>query len=94
MSAQIGWASETPLVKHAASLDIGEAASAHVALHRSEQRGSGSPNTISSSFAQIIGKSPALETVLEQVERVATLGARTLRSSQGSEAVMGGYITP
>jgi formate hydrogenlyase transcriptional activator len=78
MSAQIGWASETPVVKRAASFDIEEAVSAHVALDRSEQRGSGSPEIISSSFAQIIGKSPALETVLEQVERVATTDTTVL----------------
>jgi formate hydrogenlyase transcriptional activator len=78
MSAQIGWARETPVVKHAASFDIEEAVSAHVALDRSEQRGSGSPKIISNSFAQIIGKSPALETVLEQVERVATTDSTVL----------------
>jgi formate hydrogenlyase transcriptional activator len=78
MSAQIGWASETPVVKHAASFDIEDAVSAHVALDRSEQRGSGPPKIISNSFAQIIGKSPALETVLEQVERVATTDSTVL----------------
>jgi formate hydrogenlyase transcriptional activator len=78
MSAQIGWARETPVVKHAASFDIEEAVSAHVALDRSEQRGGGSPKIISNSFAQIIGKSPALETVLEQVERVATTDSTVL----------------
>jgi formate hydrogenlyase transcriptional activator len=78
MSAQIGWASETPVVKHAASFDIEEAVSAHVALDRSEQRGGGSPKIISNSFTQIIGKSPALETVLEQVERVATTDSTVL----------------
>jgi formate hydrogenlyase transcriptional activator len=78
MSAQIGWASETPVVKHAASFDIEEAVSTHVALDRSEQRGSGSPKINSNSFAQIIGKSPALETVLEEVERVATTDSTVL----------------
>jgi transcriptional regulator with GAF, ATPase, and Fis domain len=78
MSAQIGWASETPVVKHAASFEIEEAVSAHVALDRSEQRGSGPPKIISNSFSQIIGNSPALETVLEQVERVATTDSTVL----------------
>jgi formate hydrogenlyase transcriptional activator len=78
MSAQIGWASEKPAVKHAASFDIEEAVSAQVALDRSEQRGSESPKIISNSFAQIVGKSPALETVLEQVERVATTNSTVL----------------
>jgi formate hydrogenlyase transcriptional activator len=78
MPARIGWAGETPVVKHAASFDIEEAVSARVTLDRREERGSGSPKTISNSFAQIIGKSPALETVLEQVERVATTGATVL----------------
>jgi transcriptional regulator with GAF, ATPase, and Fis domain len=78
MPAQIGWASETPVVKHAASFEIEEAVSAHVTLDRREERGSGSPKIISNSFAQIIGKSPALETVLEQVERVATTGSTVL----------------
>jgi formate hydrogenlyase transcriptional activator len=78
MPARIGWAGETPVVKHAASFDIEEAVSARVTLDRREERGSGSPKIISNSFAQIIGKSPALETVLEQVERVATTGATVL----------------
>jgi formate hydrogenlyase transcriptional activator len=78
MSAHIGWASEKPVVKHAASFDIEEAVSAHVAFDRSEQRGSGSSKIVSNSFAQIIGKSPALETVLEQVERVATTDSTVL----------------
>jgi formate hydrogenlyase transcriptional activator len=78
MSAQIGWARETPVVKHATSFDIEEAVSAHPALDKSERRGSGSPKIISNSFAQIIGKSPALETVLEQVERVATTGSTVI----------------
>jgi formate hydrogenlyase transcriptional activator len=78
MSAQIGWASETPGVKHLASFDIEEAVSAHVELDRSEQHGRGSPKMISNSFAQIIGQSPALETVLEQVERVAPTGSTVL----------------
>jgi transcriptional regulator with GAF, ATPase, and Fis domain len=78
MSAQIGWATEKPVVKHAASFDIEEAVSTHVAVGRSEQRGSGSPKIGSNSFAQIIGKSRALETVLEQVERVATTDSTVL----------------
>jgi transcriptional regulator with GAF, ATPase, and Fis domain len=78
VSAQIGWASETPAVKHAASFDIEEAVSAHVTLEKRERRGSGPPNIINNSFAQIIGKSPALETVLEQVERVAPAGTTVL----------------
>jgi formate hydrogenlyase transcriptional activator len=76
MSAQMAWASETPVVKHAASFEIEEAVSARVALDRSEQRGS--PKIISNSFAQIIGKSPALEAVLEQVERVAPTDSTVL----------------
>ncbi len=70
MSAQIGWASGAPVVKHAAPFDIEEAVSAHVALDRSEHRHSG--------FPKIIGKSAALETVLEQVERVATTDSTVL----------------
>jgi formate hydrogenlyase transcriptional activator len=78
MSAPAGWASETPVIKHAASFDIEEAISAHVALDRSEQRGSGSPKMISNRFEQIIGKSAALEAVLEQVERVAPTDSTVL----------------
>ena len=78
MSAQIGWTSETPVVTHAVPFEIEEAVSSHVALDRSEQRGGGSPKIISNSFAQIIGKSPALETVLEQVERVAPTDSTVL----------------
>jgi formate hydrogenlyase transcriptional activator len=78
MPAQIGSASETSVAKHAASFDIEEAVSARITPARREERGSGSPRIISDSFGQIIGKSPALETVLEQVQRVATTGATVL----------------
>jgi transcriptional regulator with GAF, ATPase, and Fis domain len=78
MAARTSWVSEPPTVNHTASFEIEEVVSAHVALDRSECRGSGLPKIISNSFAQIIGKSRALETVLGQVERVATTDSTVL----------------
>jgi transcriptional regulator with GAF, ATPase, and Fis domain len=78
MAAQTSWVSEPPTVNQTASFEIEEVVSAHVALDRSECRGSGLPKIISNSFAQIIGKSRALETVLGQVERVATTDSTVL----------------
>ena len=47
MAAQIGWTSEMPVLKHATSLDLEEAVSAHVTRGKSEQRGCGSSKNIS-----------------------------------------------
>jgi formate hydrogenlyase transcriptional activator len=78
MAAQTSWASEAPTVNHTASPEIGEAVSAHVALDRSEHRGRGLPRIISNGFGQVIGKSPALQAVLEEIERVAPTNATVL----------------
>jgi formate hydrogenlyase transcriptional activator len=78
MAAQTSWASEAPTVNHTASFEIEEEVSAHVALDRSEHRGRGLPGIISNSYGQVIGKSPALQAVLEQVERVAPTNATVL----------------
>jgi formate hydrogenlyase transcriptional activator len=78
MSAQTSWASEAPTVNHTASFEIEDAVSAHVALDRSKHRDSGLPKIISNSFAQVIGKSPALQAVLEQVKRVANTDSTVL----------------
>jgi formate hydrogenlyase transcriptional activator len=76
MAAQPSWVSKAPAVKHTASCEIEERVSARVALDRSEHR-CGSPKTINSS-GKVIGKSPALQAVLEQVERVAPTNATVL----------------
>jgi transcriptional regulator with GAF, ATPase, and Fis domain len=76
MSAQPSWVSKAPAVNHTASFDIEDAISAKVALDRSEPR-QGSSKTINSS-GKVIGKSPALQAVLEQVERVAPTNATVL----------------
>jgi transcriptional regulator with GAF, ATPase, and Fis domain len=78
MSAQLGWPSGTPVVKRTPSFEVEEGVSAHVALDRREQHGSGPPRIITNGFAQIVGKSPALEMVFEHVERVATTGSTVL----------------
>jgi formate hydrogenlyase transcriptional activator len=78
MSAQTSWASKPPAVNHTASFEIKEAVSAHVALDRSEHRGSGLPKIIRNSFGQVIGKSPALQAVLEHVKRVAPTDSTVL----------------
>src|SRR5580693_283309 len=76
MSAQPSWASKAPAVNHTASWETGEASSARVVIDMSENR-CGSPKNISSS-GKVVGKSPALEAVLEQVERVAPTGSTVL----------------
>jgi formate hydrogenlyase transcriptional activator len=78
MSAQTSWAREAPTVNRTASFAIEEAVSEHVALDSSEHRGSGLPRIISNSYGQIIGKSPALQAVLRQVERVAPTDSTVL----------------
>jgi formate hydrogenlyase transcriptional activator len=78
MLAQTSWASEAPTVNHPASFEIEGAVSAHVAFDRSRHRGSGLPKTISNSCGQVIGKSPALQAVLEQVELVAPTDSTVL----------------
>jgi formate hydrogenlyase transcriptional activator len=76
MAAQPSWVSKAPEVNHTASCEIEERVSARVALDRSEHR-CGSPKTINSS-GKVIGKSPALQAMLEQVERVAPTNATVL----------------
>jgi formate hydrogenlyase transcriptional activator len=78
MSAQLGWPSRTPVVKNTPSFAIEEGVSARVGLDRPDQHGSGPPKIISNGFAQIVGKSPALERVFKHVERVATTGSTVL----------------
>jgi len=78
MTAQLSWASRAPAVNNTASFEIEEAVSAHVALDRSPLRSSALPKSIINRFEQIIGKSPALETVLEQVKRVAPTDSTVL----------------
>jgi formate hydrogenlyase transcriptional activator len=78
MAAQSSWTREVPAVNHTASFEIEEGVSARAALDRSELRDSGSPKIISRSLGRVIGKSPALQGVLEQVERVAPTDSTVL----------------
>jgi formate hydrogenlyase transcriptional activator len=78
MAAQSSWTREVPAVNHTASFEIEERVSARAAFDRSEHCGRGLPRTISNSCGQVIGKSPALQAVLEQVERVAPTNATVL----------------
>jgi formate hydrogenlyase transcriptional activator len=76
MAAQPSWVSKAPAVNHTASQETEEAISARVVFDMSEHR-CGSPKTISSS-GKVVGKSPALQAVFEQVERVAPTNATVL----------------
>jgi formate hydrogenlyase transcriptional activator len=76
MAAQPSWVSKAPAVNHTASWGTEEAASARVVIDTSEHR-CGSPKNISSS-GKVVGKSPALKAVFEQVERVAPTNATVL----------------
>jgi transcriptional regulator with GAF, ATPase, and Fis domain len=90
MAAQTSWASEAPGANRTASVEIEEVVSAHVALDRSELRGSGLPKIISNSSGRVIGKSPALRAVLQQVERVAPTDSAVLiqgETSTGKELI-------
>src|ERR1700692_4467387 len=76
MAAQPSWISKAPAINHTASRETEEAVSARVVFDMSEHR-CGSPKNISSS-GKVIGKSPALQAVFEQVERVAPTNATVL----------------
>jgi formate hydrogenlyase transcriptional activator len=76
MAAQPSLVSKAPAVNHIASWETEEAVSARVVFDMSEHR-CGSPKNISSS-GKVVGKSPALQAVFEQVERVAPTNATVL----------------
>jgi len=76
MAAQPSWASKAPAVNHTASWETEEVVSARVVIDMSERR-CGSPKNISRS-GEVVGKSPALQAVFEQVERVAPTNATVL----------------
>ena len=76
MAAQPSWVSKAPAVNRTASWETEEAVSARVVFDMSEHR-CGSPKNISSS-GKVVGKSPALQAVFEQVERVAPTNATVL----------------
>src|SRR5580700_8673412 len=76
MAAQPSWVSKAPAINHTASWETEEAVSARVVFDMSEHR-CGSPSNISSS-GKVVGKSPALQAVFEQVERVAPTNATVL----------------
>jgi formate hydrogenlyase transcriptional activator len=78
MAAHPSWVSQAPAVNHIVSSEIEEPVSAHVARDRSPFRSSGSPDLISNSFGQVIGKSPTLQAVLAQIERVAPTNSTVL----------------
>src|SRR5258708_40299221 len=70
MAANASWAIELPTINHPASLEIGDATPATVALDSDELRGRGLP--------RIIGKSAALRRVLDMVRVVAPTDATVL----------------
>jgi transcriptional regulator with GAF, ATPase, and Fis domain len=78
MAAHPSWASEGPAVNHTAPSEIEDRVSAHVAPDRSRFRSSGFPKLIRNSWGQVIGKSPALQAVLAQIERVALTDSTVL----------------
>jgi transcriptional regulator with GAF, ATPase, and Fis domain len=78
MSAQTSWASEALTVTDTAPFEIAEAASAQAAFARNKYSDSGLPRITSDSFGRVIGKSPALQAVLEQVKRVASTDSTVL----------------
>jgi transcriptional regulator with GAF, ATPase, and Fis domain len=78
MAALTNWASEAPAINHTASFEIEEAAAAHFKLDRSALRGGCLPKISCKRFGQVIGNSPALQAVLEQVERVAPTDSTVL----------------
>jgi formate hydrogenlyase transcriptional activator len=69
MAAQPSWVSRAPAINHTASRETEEAVSARVVFDMSEHR-CGSP--------KVVYKSPALQAVFEQVERVAPTNATVL----------------
>jgi transcriptional regulator with GAF, ATPase, and Fis domain len=78
MAAHTSWASEAPALNQTAAFKVEDAASAEVGFDTSKHRGSGLPKIISNGFGQVIGKSPALQAVLEQVELVAPTDSTVL----------------
>src|SRR5580700_741709 len=76
MAAQPSWVIKAPAINHTASWETEEAVSARVVFDMSEQR-CGSPKNINSS-GKVVCKSPALQAVFEQVERVAPTNATVL----------------
>jgi formate hydrogenlyase transcriptional activator len=76
MAAQPSWVRKAPAINHTESWETEEAVSARVAFDMSEHR-CGSPRNISRS-EKVVGKSPALQAVFEQVERVAPTNATVL----------------
>ncbi len=76
MAAQPSWVSKAPAINRTGSWETEEAVSARVVFDMSEHR-CGSPKNISSS-GKVVGKSPALQAVFEQVERVAPTNATVL----------------
>jgi formate hydrogenlyase transcriptional activator len=78
MAAHPSWASEAPEVNHTACCEIEDPVSAHVAPDRSQFRSSGFPKLMRNSSGHVIGKSPALQAVLAQIERVAPTDSTVL----------------
>jgi formate hydrogenlyase transcriptional activator len=76
MAAQPSWVSKASAINHTASWETEEAVPARVVFDMSEHR-CGSPKNISSPW-KVVGKSPALQAVFEQVERVAPTNATVL----------------
>jgi transcriptional regulator with GAF, ATPase, and Fis domain len=78
MAAHPSWATEALAVNHTAPSEIDEAVPARAALDRNQFGSTGFPNHIRNSSGQVIGKSPTLQAVLAQIERVAPTDSTVL----------------
>jgi formate hydrogenlyase transcriptional activator len=76
MAAQPSWLSKAPAINHTAPWETEEAVPARVVFDMSEHR-CGTQKNISRS-GKVVGKSPALHAVFEQVKRVAPTNATVL----------------
>jgi len=78
MVADTSWAAQVLAMNHNACLEIEDTKAAKIVLDNSQLRGCSLPRIIGNGFDQVIGNSPALEAVLEQVERVAPTDSTVL----------------
>jgi len=69
---------EVLAMNHNACFEIEDTKAAKIVLDNGELRGCALPRIIGNGFEQIIGDSPALEAVFEQVERVAPTDSTVL----------------
>ncbi len=78
MAADTSWAAQVLAMNHNACFEIEDTKAAKIVPDNGELRGCALPRIIGNGFELIIGDSPALEAVLEQVERVAPTDSTVL----------------